>query len=343
MATAAFIPIGVDPDLSLPESSCAAALSREGLTVALLIQLLREAGIEINRMTSPDLSGQLHQAAARPADVVVCSGLDADSVARLNANVAVQFAREVQLGVECVAKVLKATQSIVVFDSALPSGWRAGRRRDDSMKLVQLDHAYPQLHPALLLPRVLSRQLVPGRQPLDAGVVMIDAAAAWTIARLLSGNVSSAVPVCVRDHRTGRVTFAAVAPEVMLADLMHALRLPTLEDGDCAISGELILHQPADLTRTAGRAAPVLHICRATAPTTPAPCTRCNWCADVCPTRVLPMVALEAVQMGDASLADRSRASLCIECGLCDYVCPSRLPLVKATRAAAGRARRGVM
>jgi len=333
MLNPAFIPIGVDPPAPLSDAARDAALNRPELSAAWLVHRLREVGIDIDRMTAPRLIDQLLQSATRPIDTVICAALDADPEAAVNGIIATTFADDVRLGVECLAKAVRAARSIIVADTAVRAPKLAGRRGGDNPRLITIDHIYPQLHPALLLRAVLKRKLVAGRLPVEAGVLMLDAAAAWTLGRLVAGNVSVAVPAAVRDHRAGRTLFAAIAPEVAIEAVLSSLQVG-IESDDAIVTGELLLRTPANLATPAGKSGLVLHLLPRAAPVAAEPCVRCNWCADVCPTAVLPMLALEAAQFNNVSLADRAGLDGCIECGLCDYVCPSKLPLVAATRIA---------
>jgi electron transport complex protein RnfC len=83
---------------------------------------------------------------------------------------------------------------------------------------------------------------------------------------------------------------------------------------------------PSDIV---GPGEQVIHVAPPPDTVMPTSCTRCGWCADVCPVRALPAMLLEAAQRRDPELADHSGLDACIDCGLCEQVCPSRLPLLR--------------
>lgn len=57
-------------------------------------------------------------------------------------------------------------------------------------------------------------------------------------------------------------------------------------------------------------------------------CIRCGFCADVCPSRLLPQQLLAFSKKADTKQLLEHGLLDCIECGACDYVCPSHIPLV---------------
>lgn len=67
---------------------------------------------------------------------------------------------------------------------------------------------------------------------------------------------------------------------------------------------------------------------------TPSPCIRCGFCANVCPSSLLPQQLHWYAQSKEWSKLSKLKLQDCIECGLCNQVCPSRLPLVQSYRIA---------
>lgn len=65
----------------------------------------------------------------------------------------------------------------------------------------------------------------------------------------------------------------------------------------------------------------------------PIECTSCGWCAELCPSRCLPVRLVDAIGENDSSAMKRFGLDACVGCGLCDAVCPSHLPLVSRIRA----------
>jgi len=57
-------------------------------------------------------------------------------------------------------------------------------------------------------------------------------------------------------------------------------------------------------------------------------CIRCGFCADACPSKLLPQQLLAFSRTADTTQLLEHGLFDCIECGACDYVCPSHIPLV---------------
>lgn len=324
----AFIPVGVDPPVPLVAADVE-RLAALQVSRADLIGKLDSLGLQFDRTTCPDLASQLLQSANRPIDFVVCNALDAEPTARLNGVTLAQFPHEVMSGVKILLRATGAPRSQIVVDSAGPRASLSLKRGED--KLISIESAYPQMHPALLLSRLLKRQLAPGRLPIERGVLMVDPPAAFVIGRMFAGNQSIALPTMLRDHRSNKTFAVMVGPDIKLSELIFAVGV-SLDQRTLTIGGETLRRLRVDLATIAAKLDPVIHICPAEAPAHTEACVRCNWCADVCPVSVLPMLVLEAAQTNDAALAERAGARRCIDCGLCDYVCPSRLPLTGAIR-----------
>jgi len=65
----------------------------------------------------------------------------------------------------------------------------------------------------------------------------------------------------------------------------------------------------------------------------PRPCIFCNWCAEVCPVRIIPHLIYHYLEKNivDETLIKYGVFN-CIECNLCSYVCPSKIPLAKSLK-----------
>jgi electron transport complex protein RnfC len=298
------------------------------------IERLKEAGIWADRRASPDLLGQLFQAIKRPVDTVLCNMLDSDPSACLNAAIASQFPQEVVAGTLLLARLVEAPQVALCGDQRLPSNWWNGIRqlvRKTSTRLLPMANDYPQADPTLLLYTLLSRRLRPARLPVEQGVIVLDAAAAFAIGRLfLADEPMLQVPVVIRHHARKLSHFVMAPIGMPLCDLLSLLGEP---QPNLLIRGGDLLRD-IRLTRDAvvGGSELVLHTSNQEPDINPDACIRCSWCAEACPTRVHPAVVLESSQRDDIELAENAGIDACIDCGICSYVCPSKLPLLEGIR-----------
>lgn len=298
------------------------------------IDRLRFAGLWSERRNSPDLLAQLHQALRRPCDTILCNVLDSEEAVPLNATLARSYPEELIGGVRTLTRALRASKCLIALDADAPSADVNRLRRaivgDAAIRLVGMANSYPQADPTLMLYTLLKRRLRPGRLPAEAGVILLDAAAAVAVGRLaLTGAPMLDVPLAVRDvtrDTTHLVSASAGTP------LSHILNYLGVDPDLVPRVGEALRDQTASRDAVIGGGELVVHVGYGSPSLNPDPCIRCGWCAAACPTRVQPAGLLEASQRDDQSLAERYGIAACIECGVCSYVCPSRLPLLGAIR-----------
>jgi len=136
------------------------------------IDRLRSAGVWADRLHSPDLLGQLHQALLRPIDTIICNLVDHDPMLRLQATMAGRFGPVLIEGVALMARLTGARNVwIAVEAGGSPKWWNPLRRelKRASIDVVQVLADYPQADPTLLIYTLLRRKLRPGRLPTDKG------------------------------------------------------------------------------------------------------------------------------------------------------------------------------
>ncbi|MDO4521823.1 MAG: electron transport complex subunit RsxC [Eubacteriales bacterium] len=59
-------------------------------------------------------------------------------------------------------------------------------------------------------------------------------------------------------------------------------------------------------------------------------CIRCGRCAQVCPSRLVPVKMMEAAEQHSMQRFTDIHGMECYECGSCTYICPARRPLTQA-------------
>jgi electron transport complex protein RnfC len=361
---------GIGPDgnvapaaLRLPDT--AARLSealgtRDTAQLADVIDILRTSGVAAERWTSPDLLGQLEQAAARAPDIILCSTLDFDDALPLQETIAGTLPLELIAGVALLAAATAAKHAAVCFgtqiDETAPRSVKQAAR-GTGVRIERLVNDYPQPNPTLLLHALLNRRLRPGDLPTEAGVLLLDAAAAVCVGRtLLRREISQQVLLGLTDLRGATSThpdatrstrparFIAVPAGARMSDVLGAAEIAPgpFELRAGSPLREVKLSRESTVT-VAGELA--LYLIDPHPQPNPDPCIRCGWCVTGCPVNINPAGILQAAQAGDPVAADRSGIESCIECGICSYVCPSYLPLldgIRSMRAGQGQNRETV-
>ena len=298
------------------------------------IDEMLNAGIWAERWGSPDLIAQLHQSMRRPVDTVVCSVLDPDRGVPLQNVVAGAYGPELSAGVALLAKLSGAERTWVVADEMSPDAFREDLRKHaeaGGARLVPMPNEYPQADPTLLLHALLARRLPPDHLPTDAGVLLVDAAAAVAVGRFaLAREPMLTVPLAIYDAAGDRTHYLIAPVGTPLRDLLDQAGISaegvTLRGGPPP--RDLRLSDPA----VAGGAELTVYVTAPEQEVNPDPCIRCGWCVEGCPVRIHPAGLLAAAQADDPDLAETYGLAACIECGICNYVCPSRLPLLEGIR-----------
>jgi electron transport complex protein RnfC len=236
--------------------------------------------------------------------------------------------------VALLAKLAGAERAWVVADALSPESFREGLRTHAEAagaRLVPLPNEYPQPDPTLLLHALLQRRLPPDHLPTDAGVLLVDAAAAVAVGRFaLTREPMLTVPLAVYDAATDRTSFHVVPVGTALRDVLEHAGVRS----DCVTfrggppPRDLRLNERA----VVGGAELTVYVTAAEEDVNPDPCIRSGWCVEACPVRIHPAGLLEAAQSDDPDLAETYGLAACIECGICNYVCPSRLPLLEGIR-----------
>jgi electron transport complex protein RnfC len=308
----------------------ATRLQKVGASLGTWLERLHQGGIIADRHNSPDLNAQLSQALRRPVDTVLCSVLDVDPAACLNGALLSHYPLELLAGLATIGRIVSARRIALITDARVPSGWFPRLRKtclEAGIRAEPLINDYPQADPTLMLYSLLGRRLRPGRLPTEAGAILFDAAAAIAVGRyLLMEKPMAQTPLVLRDHASNQSAYVIVPVGMTLADICQQLRLPFR--GRILRAGDLLRDvQVAPDTVVAGGEL-IYHSALPSPLVNPAPCIRCGWCVDSCPTGVQPAAVLEAAQRGDIDMAEKGGMEACIECGICSYVCPSYLPLL---------------
>ena len=301
---------------------------------AVAMDRLEAAGVSADRWTSPNLLEQMRQILRRPIASVLCNALDLDPVLPLQRSVIDAHALEVAAGVAALAKLTGAAGSMIAVAENTPAAGVATLRaaaQAAPVRLFPLPDEYPLANPSLLVRRSVGRRLSPGRTPTEAGVLLLDAAAALSVGRcFLFDEAMTTVPFGVFDRRNARAHLLYVTVGTPLNDVLAGTDV-TIDSADLR-AGHFLRQIAAPRDAIVGGAELTVFAAQPQEPMLPSACLRCGFCVDACPARIHPAGLLEAAQQQDPALADRYGLSACIDCGICSYVCPSRLPLLQAIR-----------
>jgi Na+-translocating ferredoxin:NAD+ oxidoreductase subunit C len=200
-------------------------------------------------------------------------------------------------------------------------------QRPVGTKLVLIPPRYPSAAARLLRHQVARR---------DRSCVVLDAVVMTDLAQLaLKGTLPTLVPVAVHDPAIRVTHYRLVERGTSVKTLLKALELDwsraTLR------AGASLRDVRCDAEMTLGNGELVIHVHGPASSGEPEACTRCGWCAEVCPVKLSPADLFAAAGGLDAEgkMAELGR-SACVDCGLCTVICPSQLPLHRTFSPAGG-------
>lgn|GEM_PF-802809 len=295
------------------------------------IDRLRDAGVWIDRWTSPNLLAQLHESLRRPIDTVVCSVLDGDPNMPIGAAIASQKIEQLIAGVRLITRLSGASKAVVVMQQRLLPDVVAAVKKAGGMTALEIVNDYPQADPSILLATLMKRKLRPGRLPSDQGVLLLDAVAAVAVGRVVVDQQPMlAAPIALYNHSRNTTHLALMPVGSSLDDLLEARQVAT--GGFVFRGGDVLRDRRIPREAIIGGGEIALHASPGPRSVNPDPCIRCGWCVEACPSNIHPAGLLDSAQRRDPEAAEYYGIAACVECGLCDYVCPSRLPILMGIR-----------
>lgn len=237
-------------------------------------------------------------------------------------------AADVVLGARILMQALAASQCVIALEDDMQLAWDALSSCDlAGAQIVRVPAIYPAGGEKQLIRMITGAEVPAHGLPIDAGVVMHNAATAAAVA----DAVVRGLPM---TERLLTVAGAVRTP----ANLRVRIGTPIahLLDGcgRSAADARVIAGGPMMGTRLIDESVPVVKTtnCVLRLPAgseQPAvPCIRCGDCVEVCPAQLQPQALYEVARAGDWDGVRELHLFDCIECGACAYVCPSRLPLV---------------
>ena len=248
-------------------------------------------------------------------------------------------AEQVLQGAEILQACCQAERCVICIESSKEEAIASleANLSSDSISLKIISPRYPAGDESQLVYAVTGKEAPESGLPIDVGAVVINAgtaAAAYQAVALGKPCVNRITTLTGSSLQTPKNFDVPIGTPVS-----HLLRLcgvnpktheQTIHGG--SLMGQLIDAESTYIKKTSHCIIAATENEFAT-PGDTLPCIRCGFCANACPSHLLPQQLLHYAKQQDfESLLDHGLSD-CIECGACAHVCPSKIPLVHYYRA----------
>ena len=273
-----------------------------------LVERIHEAGIVGLGGAGYPTHLKLRQAITRSANVLIVNAVECEAGVNADRTLLRTHPKDVLRGIEALAGALGASRVVLALGAPL------GAELPVEVRVVP--GPYPAGWERALTQRLLGRAVPPKGFPTDVGVLVLNVATVFAIARAWHHGEPLTRRVITVGTTEFWVRIGHPVAELPLPPGAHTVGGPVT--GWLAAADEAVRKNTRSVTPRPNIAT--------------SPCIRCGWCAPACPQGLLPQELLRGVEAERWEQVERLRLDECIECGACDLACPSRLPLLATFR-----------
>ena len=305
-----------------------------------LAEIIREAGIL--DLESPAFPAHLRLLEAQTAGVetVLVNACESEPFVTANHLLVLNHPGEILKGAELLRVASGAKRAVIVLtdDKREVAEILNSKNYNLKIKTVEvliLESRFPQGFVRTLAQTWLGRKLFRNESPIEAGVLVQNAATAFAVYEAVYlkkpfyERVVTVGGPCIFEPKNFWAKVGTPAHE-LIGSAKGFLREPervifggpmtgvTIGDLEAPVtkSTSAILALPAELTISGAEES----------------CIRCGLCVEACPEDLRPEMILRAVRHNQMAVAREYAIDSCTECGICAYLCPSKIPLVDVIR-----------
>ncbi len=305
-----------------------AALAPENAT----LDDLREAGLAGMGGAGFPTADKLNATQQHPPKLLIINAVECEPQISCDAQLIAEDCETLLLGADWLRRFVGATACKIVLEEHNSSSKKTLDRAllqsgYPHLSTVSVPTRYPAGSERQLVHAITGTALAAGARPLDAGVLVQNAATVHALGRWArDGSPLTERLVTVTGERClqPQTLWCAIGAPIS-ALLTHAGIAPgetTLFQGG-PVMGFALPNADTAITKHS-------QCIRLEAPAKPLDtlaCIRCGDCADACPEDLLPQQLHWQLLGNSLPGAQAERLSHCILCGCCDLVCPSNIPL----------------
>ncbi len=270
---------------------------------------------------------------------LVINGCECEPYLTCDHRVMVEQADRIVRGVEIVAGVLGADESVIGVEMNKPEAIAALERAiadHESVRVAPLRVKYPQGAEKMLIKALFDREVPAGKLPIDLDIVVNNVGSMAALANYFDHGL----PLI---ERALTVTGPGVErPSNLIVPIGTPVRDVLQHCGVRHDTRQVVLGGPMMGTPLASLDVPVLKGTSAILAFTEDviehaaeyACVRCGRCLEACSNFLNPARLAQLARAGRWEELEQSSVMDCMECGACTYSCPSGVPVVHLIRAA---------
>jgi electron transport complex protein RnfC len=273
----------------------------------------------------------------KPADTLIINGAECEPYLTADYRLMIEKAEEITKGIELVALCLGVKRVYIAIENNKPEAIDRFKTLGSKFEIKVLKSVYPQGGEKQLIKSVLGKEVLRGKLPFDAGVVVHNIGTVFAIYEAvyldkpLYERVVTVTGRCLENPKNLLVRIGVSIKE--LIDFCGPLK----EDpAKIIIGGPMMgIAQYTDQVPVIKSTNGVLLFGKKEAKYLDEEyCIRCGACVRECPAGLMPCLINLASEKALWQEAINYGALDCIECGICNYVCPANRILVQSIKRA---------
>lgn len=309
------------------------------LSSADLVALIRDAGVIGMGGAGFPTADKLSAYSVLPIEFLIINAAECEPYISADEALLRERANRVVLGAEILKRACAAQRCIIAIEDTKPDAIAAIKQallneasNQQCCELVIVPSKYPAGSEKQLIQCATGIEIATGQHPTEHGIIMHNVGTAYAAYEaIIEGKpcISRFTTLCGQALKTPKNFEVLIGTAVgFLFELcgIEANKKQKSIVGGSLMGSELGNDKAATCKTTNCLIAASVNEFQT--PQTEQACIRCGFCADVCPSQLLPQQLLafsktvNTTQLLEHGLFD------CIECGACDYVCPSHIQLV---------------
>ena len=207
------------------------------------------------------------------------------------------------------------------------------KTKDDSaIEVKPLPSVYGTGAELILIEKCLGREVPHGGLPADAGAIVMNVTSVSTLGKYLATGMPVVQrTITVDGDACAKPQNVVVPVGTAYQDILDYVGVKG-ELGKVVAGGAMMGPAVENLSYpTTKTTSGLILLSKAAAqPAQVNPCIRCGRCVSVCPSRIVPVMMMQAALRNDCERFEKVNGMECMECGSCTYICPAKRPLTQA-------------